>query len=91
MNDLEFKLLQENDSDISILAKLHKEPSIEKYISISENYFEYVVSTESVWYYKIISENVIVGSVHLEKDKDVMYLSICIHPQYQLLQPFHPK
>lgn len=83
MENLEFNLLQENDRDIPILMKLHKELSIEKYISISENYFEYVVSTENVWYYKIISENVIIGSVHLEKDNDTMYLSICIHPQYQ--------
>ena len=61
MENIEFNLLQENDRDIPILMKLHKEPSIEKYISISENYFEYVVSTENVWYYKIISENVIIG------------------------------
>jgi len=81
--DLKFNLLQKNDPDIQLLKELHEFPSIKKYISISENYFEYVVSEEKVRYYKVLCDDKLIGSVHLENDSEKMYLSICVHPFYQ--------
>ena len=80
---LKYILLKEEDKDIFLLKELHNLPEIKKFISISDNYFEYVTTTENVWYYKIIQENMVIGAVHLEKYDDVMYLSIWIHPEFQ--------
>ena len=80
---MEFELLKKDDRDIPTFQELHEYPTIKKYISIGENYFEYVTSTENVWYYKMLLEDMVIGGIHLEKEGDTMYLSICIHPQYQ--------
>ena len=50
---LNFNLLQKNDPDIPILKELHGFPSIKKYISISENYFNYVTSEKHIRYYNL--------------------------------------
>ncbi len=80
---LKYILLNKSDEDISLLKELHNLPAIKKFISISDNYFSYVTTTENVWYYKILQEDIVVGAVHLEKYDDVMYLSIWIRPEFQ--------
>ena len=80
---MQYVLLRKEDKDIPVLQELHNLPAIKKYISISENYFEYVTSTENVWYYKIMQENNLIGAVHLEKYDEALYLSIWIRPEFQ--------
>jgi len=80
---LEIVALKTNDNDLTKLAMIHKEPSISRFISISDNYFEYVTNTDGVTYYKIIFNDVLVGGLQTEiKDKS-MCLCICVDEKYR--------
>ncbi len=46
MNNLNFELLRENDTYLKELKELFELPEIEKWIHISENYFDYIIQTE---------------------------------------------
>jgi len=81
--DLMLIPLVQNDSEISIAKKMHGEPTISRYISISDNYFDYVTNTENVVYYKIRFHNEFIGGIHSEIAGAVLYLSICIKPEYR--------
>ncbi|MGI6744525.1 MAG: GNAT family N-acetyltransferase [Eubacteriales bacterium] len=70
--------LESKDSDIFGLKMIHKMSSVAKFISISDNYFDYVTGTKGVTYYKIYCDDELVGSIHCEKTDGTMYLSICI-------------
>ena len=70
--------LMREDNDIFRLKVMHKSPSIEKFISISDDYFDYVANTNGVTYYKIYCDGEIAGGIHCEKADGTMYLSICI-------------
>lgn len=83
MSELALKKLERNDSDIAILRELHNEPSVKKYLSIGDNYFEYCTSTQNVQYIKILLSGVIIGGIHLETDNDILYLSIFIATEYR--------
>lgn len=48
MNNLDFMLLQKNDSDIPALKRLHNLPSVKKSLSIS-NFFKIFFETETVF------------------------------------------
>ncbi len=76
-------LTLEDDDDILELKRIYSLPSIAKFISTSDNYFNYVTGTEGVWLYKIFCDGKIVGSVHYEKDDRIMYLSICIDEKWR--------
>lgn len=71
------------DTDIPHLASVHSLPEISKFISISDNYWNYITTEEKVSYYKIYSENTLVGTVHTEFDGNTLYLSILIFPEHQ--------
>ena len=71
------------DSDIPVLNPIHLLPEVSKFISISENYWNYVTSEENVPYYKIFSENTLVGTVHTEFDVNTLYLSVLVFPEHQ--------
>ncbi len=49
--------LEQSDSEISIAREMHDEPTIAKYISISDNYFDYVTHSPNVVYTKIKIDN----------------------------------
>ena len=72
MSQLTFEKLERNDSDIVILRELHNEPSVKKWLSIGDNYFEYCTSTQNVQYIKIFLLGVIIGGIHLERDNDIL-------------------
>lgn len=71
------------DSDIPALNQIHLLPEVSKFISISENYWNYVTSCKNVSYYKIYSENTLVGAVHTELNGNTLYLSILVFPEHQ--------
>ena len=83
MSELALKKLERNDSDISVLRKLHNDPSVNKWLSIGDNYFEYCTSTQNVQYIKILLSGAIIGGIHLERDNDILYLSIFIASEYR--------
>lgn len=71
------------DSDIPVLNQIHLLPEISKFISISDNYWNYITTEEKVSYYKIYSENTLVGTVHTEFDRNTLYLSVLVFPEHQ--------
>ena len=75
--------LLSKDKDLEKLFLIYCQPSVSRFISISDNYFNYVTETESVNYYKIIANGVLVGGIHCEMDGELMYLSICIDEKYR--------
>lgn len=66
------------DKDSTRIMQIHNQPSVKKYIKISEQYFDYITTTEGVVYYKIIVDDLVVGGIHTETSNNVMFLSICI-------------
>ena len=90
MNDSEQKnvkvsleLLLPADPDLDKLASILRQPSVSRFISVAENYFDYVTGTGGVKYYKIIADGVLAGGIHCETDGDVLYPAICIDENYR--------
>lgn len=77
------RILSENDGDISQLLEIYKHPAISRFLSIGDNYFHYVANTENVYFYKIYESKKLIGTIHLEKCEDLLYMDILIFPEYQ--------
>ncbi len=73
----------QNDPDTHAVKEMHDEPSVSKYIFISDNFFDYVVNSENVVYFKIKLYNELIGGIHTEIAGSVLHLSICILPEYR--------
>ncbi len=81
---LQYIKLRSSDEDIPFLKKIHSLPEISHFISIDvSNYFNYVTTTDNVFYYKVIYDDQIVASIHMECAKTVLYISILTLPRYQ--------
>lgn len=81
-NELNYVLLKNGDKDIELLKQYLLIDEIKKYISFSDNYFEYSCNNEFVYDYKIYLNEVLIGDLTVEEDNDVIYLSIWILPEY---------
>ena len=77
------RILSENDGDISQLLEIYQLPAISRFLSISDDYFHYVANTENVYFYKIYESQTLIGTIHLEKCEDLLYMDILIFPEYQ--------
>lgn len=77
------RILAENDGDISQLLEIYHHPAISRFLSISDNYFHYVANTENVYFYKVYESEKLIGTIHLEKCEDILYMDILIFPEYQ--------
>lgn len=75
--------LKHGDSDLDALIGIHQEPSVSRFISISENYYSYVTKTEGVCYYKIITDGILTGGIHCEINGKTLFLSVCIDEKYR--------
>ncbi len=75
--------LKQNDPDLDDLIQIHNEPSVSRYISISDNYFNYVTETEGVCYYKIMADGILAGGIHSEIHGKTMYLSVCVAEKHR--------
>ena len=82
---IELVPLKPGDPDLDELIRIHQEPSVSRFISISDNYFNYVTETEDVCYYKIITNERLAGGLHSEIHSETMYLSICVDEKYRRL------
>ena len=84
MGELNYEqLLNENDIAIAQLKIVHQLPEVSRYISISDNYFYYVTNTYDVYFYKIYNDDKLIGSIHLEKQGDVLFMEILVFPEFQ--------
>ena len=81
--NIELIPLLHEDKDITDLMRIYASPSVSKYISISENYFDYVTNTDNVIYFKILWNRGLAGGVHCEYADGTMFLSICIDEIYR--------
>ena len=52
-----------SDRDLASISRIHSQPSVEKYIKVSENYFDYVTNSEGVIYYKVIADGIVTGGI----------------------------
>lgn len=80
---IELIRLLPGDGGIPALARMYRTPSVKKYISIADNYFDYVTGTAGVVYHKICADGVLTGGLHCETDGRTMYLDICIMDEYR--------
>ena len=46
------RVLKEDDVDIPRLISVYRLPEISRYLSISDNYFNYIANTPNVYFYK---------------------------------------
>ena len=84
MDDLTYEqLLNENDIAIPQLQTIYQFPEVSRYISISDNYFFYVTSTTNVYFYKVDNNGEMIGTIHLEKHENLLYMDILIFPKFQ--------
>ena len=80
--NIELIPLHSKDKDIKDLMRIHASQSVAKYISISDNYFDYVTNTNGVIYYKILWNGILVGGIHCEYVNRKLFISICIDEKY---------
>ncbi len=86
MRELVYRIVSsENDADIPYLIKAYKLPNVSRFISIGDNYFHYVTNTINVFLYKIYRYEKLIGSIHLEKSGNLLYMDILIFPEFQRL------
>lgn len=84
MHDLIYKrMCFEDDADILKLTTIYQIPEIAQYISISENYFHYVTNNDEVYFYKVYENNKLIGTIHLEIQGMVLFMSILVFPEFQ--------
>lgn len=72
-----------DDADIAQILAVYDLPEIARHIAIGERYFDYVTGNENVYFFKINDENGLIGTIHLETQKETLYLSVVVFPQYQ--------
>ena len=77
-------LTDASDIDILQLRCVMDLPDISRFNSYDkEKYWQYVTSTNSVFYYKVYKRNSFVGAIHLEINDKILYMSILVFPEYQ--------
>ena len=77
-------LIDVNDTDILQLCRVMDLANVSRFISYDkERYWQYVTSTNSVFYYKVYKRNSLLGAIHLEISGKVLYMSILVFPEYQ--------
>ena len=79
------KIININDEHIPLIKEIHDKPEVSKYINISDNYFNYVTTTEKVYFYKVFNKDVIIGTIHLEIYSEKLYMDILVFPEFQRL------
>lgn len=77
------RMLTENDIDIPEFISILEMPEIARYLSISDNYFHYVTNTTNVYFYKVYKNNKLIGSTHIEKQGETLFMDILVFPEQQ--------
>lgn len=75
---------QQDDEDIPRIISVYKSPFVSPFISINEaNYWQYVTTTENVYFYKIFENDYLIATVHCELFDFILYMDIVVFPEYQ--------
>ena len=77
------KMIFEDDVDVSQLVEIYQAPEIMRYLSISDNYFHYVTNNENVHFYKVYKNDELIGTTHLEKQENVLFMDLLVFPKFQ--------
>lgn len=77
------RIRSENDPDIPFLTQMYQKPEVAEYLAVSEAYFRYVTTAEDVHFCKVYVEHQLAGTLHLEKQGNVLSLAILIFPAFQ--------
>ena len=77
------RLTTVRDPEISNIAAAYRLPSISQFISIADNYFDYVTSGANVFFYKVYENGRLVGTTHLETQSDTLFSDIVVLPDFQ--------
>lgn len=81
---IKYELLNDEfDTDITGLDRCHHLKEIEKYFKVSDNFFNYVLQNKDVFYYKIKTNENLVGAVQIERNALTIFLAIWIKPEFQ--------
>ena len=84
MTKIKYERLKSTDAaDILYLKQCAQRPEIKRFISESENYYDFVTKIPGEFYYKILYEGKIVGGLHLEIKNKECYPAIWVLPEYQ--------
>ena len=77
------RLLAADDPAIPELTAVYHTPEVAQYLSISDNYFHYVATSEGIYFYKVHDNSQLIGTLHLEKQGPSLYMSVLVLPAYQ--------
>lgn len=78
------RIVSTTDPDIPYLVSILKSPKISPYLAVDENTFwQYVTTTENVFYFKVFNTGRLVGAAHCELTDNTLYMSVMVVPQYQ--------
>ena len=77
------RLMHEEDEDLPRLIAIYQAQDVSQYLNIGDKYFHYVTNTENVYFYKIFDAEQLIGTLHLEKQGMVLFLSVLVFPAFQ--------
>ena len=78
------QIKRQDDEDIPRILSVYRLPSVSQFISIDEtNYWQYVTTTNNVFFYKIFEENCLVATTHCELADHILYMDVVVFPEYQ--------
>lgn len=78
------RITHTDDPDIPSLAAAMRLPEIARFIHIDEqNFWNYVTSSENVFYYKVYDHGCLSAALHAEISDGTLYPALMVLPQYQ--------
>lgn len=77
------RLAFDNDTDIPYLKNVYQSNYVSKYLSIADNYFNYVTNTNNVYFYKVYDSNTLIGTIHIEQQGQTLYFSLLVFTEFQ--------
>ena len=86
MSELTYRqIVSEHDADIPRIKAVYQNPCVARYLDMNDNFFRYVTTAESVYYFTVYESGALIGTVHLEKQGSVLSAAILVFPEYQRL------
>lgn len=85
MKLLQYKLLaDEFDESIPMICAELDKPSASIFLNYDkECFWNYVSSAKNVYYYKIFQDHQLCASLHIELERDVLYMSLLVFENYR--------
>ena len=77
------RMTSDHDTEIPLLRSVYQTPEIARYLSISNNFFHYVIHTADVYFYKVYDGQKLIGAIHLERQSEILYMSLLVFPAFQ--------